>query len=262
GDDVVVRRRGGGASAGVTAIPKHDESVGDALDFLDEVRNVYDGMALRLEMTQQIEQVLDIGAPEAARRFVEDQHAAAHRNRTRNFYKLLGRDRQVADDCVRRDVVVSERRKRARRHLPHAWPIHQAETHRLGPHHDVFHHGQMRGERQLLVNHRDAGSPGIEWTAGNEGSAVDRQFPRIRLQRAGEDAHQRALAGAVLTDQAADFSFGDGQIHPVERDGRAKGFPDAAHREAGWPRLWRRVLLARSVWTVALVSGCSIFSWW
>ena len=99
-DDVVVRCRGRGAAAGIAAVSKHDEPIGNGLHFLDEVRDVDDGVPLRLQMTQELEQVLDIGAPETAGRFVEHQHAASDGNRARDFHDLLRRNREAADDGV------------------------------------------------------------------------------------------------------------------------------------------------------------------
>src|SRR4029078_2931432 len=44
------------------------------------------------------------------------------------------------------------------------------------------------------------------------------------------NGHQRALAGAVLADEAADLSRRDRQIDAVESDRRAEGLADPAHQ--------------------------------
>ena len=49
-DDVVVRGVLRRAAAGVAAVTQHDEPIGDALHFLDEVRDVDDRVPLRLEV--------------------------------------------------------------------------------------------------------------------------------------------------------------------------------------------------------------------
>src|SRR5262249_373829 len=75
-----------------------------------------------------------------------------------------------------------------------------------------------------------------------------------RRERAGEDAHQRALAGAVLADQPADLATRDGQVDTGERGRGAERLADSAHLEP------RRGHLARSGWSSALISACSMLS--
>ena len=90
----------------------------------------------------------------------------------------------------------------------------------------------MRRERQLLVDHRDAGAPRIDRAGGRIAPAVDGHRPGVGRQRAREDRHQRALAGAVLADEPADLPAGDGELDAVERDGGAERLADVAHRES------------------------------
>src|SRR3954447_21960817 len=82
--DVVVRRRCGVSSPGVSAIAKDDEAIGNGLHFFNEMRNVDDGVSLRFQVPQEIEQVFDISSPEAAGRLVEHEYPAANRDRTGN----------------------------------------------------------------------------------------------------------------------------------------------------------------------------------
>ena len=94
--------RRGRAGADIAAVAQDDEAIGDGLHFLDEVRDVDDRLPLRPQPPQQREEVFDVGAAEAARRLVEDEHAAADRQRPRDFDELLLRDRETgsADDGV------------------------------------------------------------------------------------------------------------------------------------------------------------------
>ena len=79
------------------------------------------------------------------------------------------------------------------------------------------------------MNHRDAGATRIDRSARSVGDAVDTHVACIGRQGAREHRHQRALSGAVFTDERADFARSDRQIHTVERDRRAKRSPNAAH---------------------------------
>ena len=81
---------------------------------------------------------------------------------------------------------------------------------------------EVRRERQLLVDHRDAGAARRERIARRVRGAVEPHLARVGRQRAGENRHQRALAGAVLADERADLAAAHREIDAVERDGRAE----------------------------------------
>jgi hypothetical protein len=53
---------------------------------------------------------------------------------------------------------------------------------------------------------------------------------------AGQDLHQRRLAGPVLADQRDDFSALDGEVDLVQRDDAGKAFADRLHLEYRIPR--------------------------
>src|SRR5262249_56406004 len=55
----------------------------------------------------------------------------------------------------------------------------------------------------------------------------------VGRHRAGENRHERALAGAVLADESAHFSVTNRQIDAIERTRGAERLADAAHLEAG-----------------------------
>jgi hypothetical protein len=60
---------------------------------------------------------------------------------------------------------------------------------------------------------------------------AERHLPGVRLQRAGEDAHERALAGPVLADERAYFSGRDPQTDGIDGHGAAEHLSDPAHLE-------------------------------
>src|SRR5207245_3745709 len=51
------------------------------------------------------------------------------------------------------------------------------------------------------------------------------------MQRAGDDAHQRALAGAVLPDQGVHLAGVEHQVHAVQRHSRAEPLREARDPE-------------------------------
>ena len=128
--------------------------------------------------------------------------------------------------------------ERRDRRLAHPIALDQADgagnaaAHRLDAQHDILHHAQVRRERQLLVDHRDAGLPRGQRIARRVSGAVEPHLPGVRRQRARENRHQRALPGAVLADERADLAATHGEIHGIERHGRAEGLAHAAHLES------------------------------
>ena len=90
-DDVVAARIRCHAAACVPAIAQHHEAVGHLRHLLDEMRDVHDGKALPLEPVDNLKQFAHIAVRETARRLVEDEHAAAERERARDLDKLLRR---------------------------------------------------------------------------------------------------------------------------------------------------------------------------
>ena len=224
-----VRRR---PLACVAAVAQHDEPVRHFLHFFDEVRDVDDGVALRLEAADQFEQAPHVVAAEAARRLVEDQHAAADGERARDLDELLRRRRERADQRVWSDIVAPQFLECGSRGRSDAVALHDAEARGFDAEHDVLHHAQVRRQRQLLVDHRHAGAARLDRLARRVRRAFEPHLARIRPNRAGQDGHQRALARAVLADQRAHLARPDGEIHAVQRHRGAERLPHAAHLEA------------------------------
>ena len=210
-------------------------------------------MTAGFQAGNQREQPLDVAAAQRAGRLVEHQHAAADGNRSRNFHELLIGHRQIAGQPIRRDVGASEFRERAGRNPVHGRALNDAEARRFHAEENVVGHAQVGRERQLLVNHRDAGAPGSHRVARGVGLPVEEHLPCVRLDRAGQDRHQRALAGAVLAHQAAHFAWRHGEVDACQRDGGIEPLLDAAHLEAA-------AHFFRSGCTSCLMSGRSRMS--
>ena len=58
----------------------------------------------------------------------------------------------------------------------------------------------------MLVDHADAGADRIARAAELDRLAVDQDLALVGPVEAGEDVHQRGLAGAVLAEQAEDLA--------------------------------------------------------
>ena len=233
GDDLVPARVRGPAFAHVPAVSQHHEPVRDLLHLLQEVRDVDDGLALGGETAHQREQPPHVLPVQAAGGLVEHEHAAAHRERARDLHELLGRWSQPADHRARIDLVVLQTRERRFRPRAHPGPPDEPQPRRLQSQYDVVHHREVRRQRELLVDHREARAPRLQWVARAVGRAVQRHGALVRRQRTGEHAHERALARPVLAHERADLSRAHRQVDAGQGHGRPERLADAPHLEAG-----------------------------
>ena len=87
----------------------------------------------------------------------------------------------------------------------------------------------IRQQRELLKHHTDAGGHGVERRGKGDGLAVDDDVPAVRWIESIEQAHQRALAGAVLAEQRQHLAGENVEIDLVVGDHGAEAFDDAAH---------------------------------
>ncbi len=144
--DLVVRRVPRGSAACVPPVAQDDEAIGDAQHLFDEVRDVDNGVPLRLEPLEHREQMVHVGGPEAARRLVQHEHGAADGKRARDLDDLLRRGREAPGRRVKRKVVVAQLRERRAGDLPHASPVEHAKTRGLDAQGDVFDDGEVGRE--------------------------------------------------------------------------------------------------------------------
>ena len=225
------------------------------------MRDVDDGETLLFEPADQREEPLDVGVGEAARRLVEHHDAGAARQSARDLDELLRRRRQVRDERVGADLGMTELRQRVGSRLTHPPPFDQTLAHRLHAEADVLHHGQMRRERELLVNHRDAGAARIDRLARFVRTAVEAHDPGVRPERARQDGHQCALAGAVLPDQRTHLTRRHVEIDPGDGDRRPERLAHAFHLEARrGGRLVHFSHFERSGLSSSFIAGSSMFS--
>ena len=203
------------------AVAHHDDLIGDALNLVELVRDVDQRDAVGLQLRDQCEQALGLARRERRGRLVHDQQARLALQRLRDLDQLLLGDDQMLDQRVgacrqadqsqhafglgaHRSVVEPRARpaaRRARTGVRSTKEPHQTAR-LLVAEEDVLRDGQVLGERELLVDHHDAARLGCPWSIEVHHVAIDTQFAAAQGFIAGEDLHQRALAGAVLAEQA------------------------------------------------------------
>ncbi len=189
-------------------------------------------MAGTPQLSDDREEMLGVGPGEAARRLVEHEDPAAHCERAGDLDQLLTGGRERACGSVNRNLGMAEPCERRGRNAAHLVSPDQAEPRRLHAEQDVLPDGQMRRDRELLVDHRDARRACAERISRTVRRSVEPHRAGVGAERAGEDRHQRALARAVLTHDRADLAGIDEQIDAVDSKRRAERLPDPAHLEA------------------------------
>ena len=97
---------------------------------------------------------------------------------------------------------------------PHGPPVDQTEPiERQRTQMDVLGDRQVAHRGQLLMHHADARLPRIARRSKMHGLPVQAHLALIPGMHAGNDLHQRRLAGAVLADQPVDLAGQQREVH-------------------------------------------------
>ena len=94
----------------------------------------------------------------------------------------------------------------------------------------------------MLVHHPDAERKRLARGIDVAALAVDGDFALVRHVQAGQDIHQRGLAGAVFTQQGVDLAGLQVEVNVIVGEHRAETFHDAGHFDDG-----HGAILARSL---------------
>ncbi len=205
----------------------HDRDVvGDGHDLAQLVGDQHHRLPLLLELAEDAEQVVGFGRGEHAGRLVEDQDLGAAVERLQDFDALLEADGQFLDDRVGIDlepVLALEPGQFGARLGDRS----AEEGIALGAENDVFKHGEVFDQHEVLVDHADADRDGVVGRADRRRLAADADLAAVGLVEAVEDRHQRRLAGAVLADDAVDRAAGNLEVNVAIGVDRAEALVDA-----------------------------------
>ena len=92
----------------------------------------------------------------------------------------------------------------------------------------VLGDGHRRDQREVLVDHPEAGGDRVPRGAERHRPPVDEDLPGIGLVQPVEDVHQRALPGAVLAEEGMDLAGREGEVDAVVGDDAGEPLDDAA----------------------------------
>ena len=227
----------------LAAVAKNRDLVGDLQDVLEKMRDEDEAASAALELDQHFEQPLDFRRRQGGGRLVEDDDPRAGEQHAGKLDELLHADRKIAEPRARVDVEPEIVQLFAR--LPrHPAPGDEAQpVDRLHAEEDIFGDGELRRDRKLLMHHADAGGQRVARGTEMHFAAVDAHLPLIAGVDAGDDLHQRALAGAVLPDETVNLAGVERKIdgaqglHAAERLGYAGEFEERRpHRRGTFAR--------------------------
>ena len=89
----------------------------------------------------------------------------------------------------------------------------------LAPHEDVVAHVEIGREAQFLMDDRDAAIARVGRGGEGDARAVKLDEARGRRHDAGQNLHQRRLAGAVLSEQRGHLAAMDVEVHALQARG-------------------------------------------
>ena len=127
---------------------------------------------------------------------------------------------------------------------------------------EIVRDRHIEQQRLLLKHHRDAIAIGLRRVAQRDRRSVDGNHTRIGLHAAGEDAHQRGLAGAVLADEPHDLMRANENRSVAQRLDRTEALADAFDLQHGLAYLMTKEPLRRieSATAAMIISPCTV-SW-
>ena len=206
--------------------------VGNRADLLQLVRNDDRGDAFVAEALDQSKQVGGVFIVERGSGLIEDEKFDVLRQCLGDLDKLLLTDAEV-EDGSRHIFTQPDAVKELLCGVVGLVPVDHAVLGALVAEEDVFGDGQVRRQRQFLVNDDDASMFGVVDRAEYGGLAVelDVAFEVAVRINAGEDLHKGRLSGAVLTADAVDLAASDVERHATERAHAGKLLDDVLHAE-------------------------------
>ena len=184
------------------AVAHNGDTVGDGLHLIHLMGDVNDADVMRLQVSDDVEHVLNLGFVERRSGLVHHEHLRVEGQGFGDLNQLLPGDREVAHFHGRanRDIH-SLKQCGGGGVLLRLVDEHSKGAPRLTTNENVLRRGHMVHQKQFLMDNADAeflrgaGSPNCDRFALNNDLA------RVGLDDFRQDLHQRRLAGAVFSHQ-------------------------------------------------------------
>src|SRR6516164_760741 len=204
----------------IEMIDQLDHSLHRVLD--DEHRD-----ALRANLTNGIEDAVEIIVAEPGKRFVEQDQSRLRRERAGELHQPQFAICQPAGQCIGAGAE-PDPVERGRRHTPRGAIV--SSTHKSADS-NVFEHGHPRERAHDLKGAADAEAAYPVWPQPHEIIAGKADTAALGRQKTVDDIEERCLAGAVRADDAVKPARRHAQIDTVERPQPAKRDAHIAQHE-------------------------------
>lgn len=199
------------ALSGHPSAAQHRGALAERTDLGQLVADEEDTATLLRKTAQGDEEILGLARGQHRGRLVEDQQADVLHQAAHDLHPLTLADGQPMDQPAR-----LQRHAVALRHLANT-RLQPARAARLGAEgeRDVLRHAERLEQGEMLEHHADPQRPGASRVAHLHRLALPADLAGIGTGHAVDDLHQRALAGAVLTEQGVDLAGVDAQVDAV-----------------------------------------------
>jgi hypothetical protein len=152
------------------------------------------------------------------------------RQRLRDLHHLLARDRQLVHAHTRVEPQVQAREEGVRV-LVQPPLVEPPAAPRLAADEDVLRRGQVVHQVEFLMDDADAQLLGGARARDVDGLAIEAHLAAVFRVDAGEDLHQRGLAGAVLAHQRVHLVGQQLEVHLVEHTHGLEGLAQVRDRD-------------------------------
>jgi hypothetical protein len=198
------------------AVPQGGDPLAEPEDLLQAVRDEQHRRALLAQRPYDAEEPGDLGTGQGGGGLVHDQNAGVEGEGLGDLDDLLVGDGQAAAWLVgvEVDAEAGDQAGGGSVHGPVVDPAEAAAG--LAAHEDVLGDGQVREERRLLVDHRDAGVPRVGGTVEDHGLAVDHHPAAVRAVHPREHFDQGRFPGAVLPCECVCLAGEELQGHALQ----------------------------------------------
>ena len=222
------RRRRGFPDDGPAA--EHRDAIRDLEHLIELVADEHDGLPVRPEPAEVLEEVARLRRGQDGRRLVQDQDLDASVEGFQDLDALLLADREVFHGRVRIDlepVRVGELL-----HLSLGLVVLEDRTALVAEDH-VLGDGERVHQHEVLVDHPDPPRDGIARGVDAHLLTTDHDPARIGRIHAVEDPHQGGLARPVLSDQRVHLARAKLQRDVVIRDDPGEPLRDPLEDDEG-----------------------------
>jgi hypothetical protein len=170
-----------------------------------------DRLALVDQAADHLEELVDLAGGQDGGGLVEDEDLRVPVERLDQLHPLLSAHREIPDRGVRLDrqaVAAAELGDVAAGTVE----VEEGPSPDLLAEDDVLGDRQDRDQLEVLMDHPDARRDGVGGRRERDPLAADQQLPGVGLVQPEHDVHQRALAGAVLAEEAMDLAPSEHEV--------------------------------------------------